>query len=152
MSSQMFSITDNRRIAEVAEKLKDVSDNRLVAWVNWALGDQADKLAEHIKVNYVSGQRINVITGETRNSIAAWSQRRSRRKNDDSPVFFVRPGIIGLNGQKPIAGLLNYIGRWTGTKHEFMVPAYKTFGGEAYIARMVEGNIIKQCDKLEKEL
>ena len=96
--TETFSISDNRRIAEVMEKLKDVSDNRLVAWVNWALGNQVDKLAEHIKVNYVSGQRINVITGETKNSIAAWAQRRSRRKNDDSPVFFVRPGIIGLNG------------------------------------------------------
>lgn len=148
----MFAITDNRRISEVMEKLKDVSDNRLIAWVNWALGNQADKLAEHIKDNYVSGQKINVITGETRNSIAAWAQKRSKRKNDNAPVFFVRPGVIGLNGQKPIPGMLNYIGRWTGTSHEFMRPAYKTFGGEAYIARMVEGNIIKQCDKLEKEL
>lgn len=148
----MFAITDNRRIAEVMEKLKDVSDRRFVAWVNYELGDQADKLAEHIKVNYVSGQRINVITGETKNSIAAWSQRKSRRKNPDAPTYLVRPGVIGLDGKKPINGLLNYIGRWAGTKHEFMMPAYKTFGGEAYIARMVEGNIIKQCDKLEKEL
>ena len=148
----MFAITDNRRIVEVMEKLKAVSDRRFVAWVNWALGNQADKLAEHIKVNYVSGQRINVITGETRNSIAAWAQKRSKRKNDNSPTYFVRPGIIALDGSKPIEGTLNYIGRWVGTSHEFMRPAYKTFGGEAYIARMVEGNIIKQCDKLEKEL
>ena len=148
----MFAITDNRRIAEVMEKLKDVSDRRFVAWVNYELGDQTDKLAEHIKVNYVSGQRINVITGETKNSIAAWSQRKSRRKNPDAPTYLVRPGVIGLDGKKPINGLLNYIGRWAGTKHEFMMPAYKTFGGEAYIARMVEGNIIRQCDKLEKEL
>ena len=150
--TEMFSITDNRRISEVMEKLKDVSDNRLVAWVNWALGEQADKLAEHIKANYVSGQRINVITGETKNSIAVWLQRKSRRKNPDAPTYLVRPGVIGLDGKKPINGMLNYIGRWTGTKHEFMKPAYKTFGGEAYIARMVEGNIIKQCDKLKKEL
>lgn len=150
--TETFSISDNRCIAEVMEKLKDVSDNRLVAWVNWALGNQADKLAEHIKVNYVSGQRINVITGETKNSIAVWLQRKSRRKNPDAPTYIVRPGVIGLDGKKPIKGMLNYIGRWTGTKHEFMNPAYKTFGGEAYITRMVEGNIIKQCDKLEKEL
>ena len=147
-----FSLDGSERIEEVREKLEQLGEHRLAAWVRWALSNESDKLVAYIKERFLSGQKLNVITGETRNSVAAWAQKANRRRKASSPVYFVRPGIIALDGSKPIPGTLNYIAKWAGTKHEFMHPAFAAFGGEMYIQKKVEANLLNQVEKMEKSL
>ena len=92
--SNFLEITDNGTIKATKEAIEAIGENRLDAWVRWAI--------------------------------------------------VIRPG-------KGIPGLQNYLERWTGTKHEFMRPAFSAFGSEARIARAVEENLGRQLRKVENE-
>ena len=140
--SDFLSITDNGTIRIASEKLEAIGSDRLMAWVRWSLGDESDTFVDFVKANYLSGQRLDVVTGETREHVGAWMQRKLKGKRQS--VFFIRPG-------KGIPGLQNYLERWTGTKHEFMRPAFAAFGAESKIARAVESNINRQLEKAWNE-
>ena len=140
--NEFLSITDNGSIRLVSEKLEAIGEDRLTAWVRWSLGEESDTFVDFVQSNYLSGQSLNVITGETRSHVGAWMQRKLKGKKQS--VFVIRPG-------KGIPGLQNYLERWTGTRHEFMRPAFTAFGAENRIARAVESNIEKMIRKVENE-
>lgn len=140
--SDSLSITDKGTIEATSEKLEAIGDKRLMAWIRWSIGDESDKFVSFVKRDYVSGQRLGVITGETRRHIGAWMQKKSHGKKES--VFVIRPG-------KGIKGLQNYLERWTGTKHEFMRPAFVAFGAEYQITKAVEANLDKMLKKVEDE-
>ena len=140
--NEFLSITDNGTIEAVSEKLEAIGEDRLISWVRWSLGEQSDEFVDYVRKTRLSGQSMKVLTGETRDHIGAWMQRKLRGKKES--VFVIRPG-------KGIDGLQNYLERWTGTKHEFMRPAFAAFGAENRIARAVESNIEKMIRKVEYE-
>ena len=140
--NEFLSITDNGTIEAVAEKLEAIGEDRLISWVRWSLGEQSDEFVDYVRKTRLSGQSMKVLTGETRDHIGAWMQRKLRGKKES--VFVIRPG-------KGIDGLQNYLERWTGTKHEFMRPAFAAFGAENRIARAVESNIEKMIRTVEYE-
>ncbi len=142
MSDEFLSITDKGTIKVVSDKLEAIGEARLMAWVRWSLGEESDTFVDYVRSNFLSGQKLNVITGETRSHVGAWMQKKLRGKRQS--VFVIRPG-------KGIDGLQNYLERWTGTRHEFMRPAFDAFGGESQIARSVEENISRQLRKVENE-
>ena len=113
-----------------------------MAWVRWSLGEESDTFVAFVRKNYLSGQRLYVITGETRDHVGAWMQKKLKGKRQS--VFVIRPG-------KGINGLQNYLERWTGTRHEFMRPAFAAFGSEAKIARAIEENIGRMIRKVDDE-
>ena len=137
------TLDDNGTIRLVRQKLEGIADRRLDAWIRWSLGDSSDSFIAHVRSNYLSGQRLAVVTGETRSHVGAWMQKRlgaDRHAN----IFVIRPG-------KGIPGMQNYLERWTGTRHEFMKPAFASFGGERQVARQVETNIERMLGKVERE-
>lgn len=140
--SDFIEITDNGTIKATKEAIEAIGENRLDAWVRWSIGVESDEFVSFVKASYLSGQKLNVVTGETRDHVGAWMQRKLRGRRQS--VHVIRPG-------KGIPGLQNYLERWTGTKHEFMRPAFAAFGSEARIARAVEENIGRQLRKVENE-
>ena len=140
--SEFLSITDDGTIQTVSEKLLGISQDRLMAWIRWALGVESDEFVDFVRKNYLSGQSLDVVTGETRDHVGAWMQKKFRGTRQS--VFVIRPG-------KGIKGLQNYLERWTGTRHEFMRPAFAAFGAESRMAQAVEENIGKQLRKVESE-
>ena len=140
--SEFLSITDNGTIKEVSEKLEAIGADRLTAWVRWSLGEQSDEFVDYVRKTRLSGQSLNILTGETRNHIGAWRQKKLKGKRES--VFLIRPG-------KGINGLQNYLERWTGTKHEFMRPAFAQFSAGNRIAKHVESNIQQQLEKVAHE-
>ena len=140
--SDFLSITDKGTIKAASDKLESLEEGRLESWVRWAVGNSSDEFVKDVKQNYLSGQKLGVITGETKSHVGAWRQKKYRGKRQS--VFLIRPGIN-------IDGLQNYLERWTGTKHEFMRPAFAAFGGEARITRDVSDNISRQLRKIENE-
>ena len=140
--SNFLSISDNGTIKATSEKLEAIGESRLMAWVRWSLGEESDTFVDFVRKNYLSGQRLDVITGETRDHVGAWMQKKLKGKRQS--VFVIRPG-------KGINGLQNYLERWTGTRHEFMRPAFAAFGSEAKIARAIEENIGRMIRKVDDE-
>ena len=140
--SNFLSISDNGTIKATSEKLEAIGESRLMAWVRWSLGEESDTFVAFVRKNYLSGQRLYVITGETRDHVGAWMQKKLKGKRQS--VFVIRPG-------KGINGLQNYLERWTGTRHEFMRPAFAAFGSEAKIARAIEENIGRMIRKVDDE-
>ncbi len=140
--SDFLSISDNGTIKATSEKLEAIGESRLMAWIRWSLGEESDTFADFVRKNYLSGQRLDVITGETRDHVGAWMQKKLRGKRQS--VFVIRPG-------KGINGLQNYLERWTGTRHEFMRPAFAAFGSEAKITKAVAENIDKMVRKVNDE-
>lgn len=140
--SDFLSISDNGTIKATSGKLEAIGESRLMAWVRWALGAESDEFVDFVRKNYLSGQSLDVVTGETRSHVGAWMQKKLMGKLQTT--FVIRPG-------KGINGLQNYLERWTGTKHEFMRPAFAAFGAENQIARAVEENISNQLRKVENE-
>ena len=140
--SDFLAITDKGTIEATSEKLKAIGETRLMAWIRWSLGEESDSFVDFVKAGYLSGQRLKVLTGETRDHVGAWMQKKNRGKRES--VFVIRPG-------KGIPGLQNYLERWTGTEHEFMRPAFAAFGAESKIIRAVEANIEKMIRKVEDE-
>lgn len=141
MTSYM-RIADDGTIKATNDAINAIGEERLDAWVRWAVGAEADSFVDFVKANYLSGQKLNVVSGETRSHVGAWMQRKFRGKR--MSVHVIRPG-------KGIPGLQNYLERWTGTKHEFMRPAFAAFGSEVRIANAIDRNIVSQLRKVERE-
>ena len=72
-----------------------------------------------------------------------WLQKKMNGKK--SLTFLIRPGV-------GITGLQNYLERWTGTRREFMLPAWRNFGAETRVARYVDQNISEMLAKVQKEM
>lgn len=141
--SEFLSANDNGTIDAVKGAFEAIGKDRLALWVRWAVGQESDKLIKFIRENYVSGQRIDVITGEIRDHIGTWIQRK--RNGKSVVVQVIRPG-------KGIQGTHNFVGRWTGTWHEFMAPALADFGGSARFVKAINENIVKMGNKTLEEL
>lgn len=137
-------------LKDTINHLSGIASGRLYAWIRFSLGEEADQFADYVKGSWLSGSPVPVITGETRHSVAPWLQRKKDGKRIN-PTLFVRPGIIGLDGTKPIPGTLNYLGKWTGTNHEFMRPAFRIFATGDRITHSIERNVSKQMDKAMRE-
>ena len=144
MSLEFLSITDNGTIETVSKKLEAISEDRLMAWVRWAIGAESDDFVDFVKDRYLSGASavLKPRTGTTRGHVAAWMQKKLKGKRQS--VFVIRPGV-GIDGMQ------NYLERWTGTRHEFMRPAFAAFGAENRIAMAVDRNISRQIEKVENE-
>ena len=85
---------------------------------------------------------MKVVTSETRDHIGAWTLKKLRGRKTNTNV--IRPG-------KGIDGLHNYLERWTGTKHEFMRPAFESFGGQLQVTRQIENNLERMISKVNNE-
>lgn len=140
--SGFLSITSGGSIAVAQEKLAAIGHERLQSWVQWSLGDISDDFIAHVRTHYLSGQRLNVVSGQTRDHIGAWIQRKVNGRR--AGVNVIRPG-------KGIDGLQNYLERWTGTRHEFMRPAFESFGAGREVTRQIEENIARQIRRVENE-
>lgn len=136
--SDFITLDDGGTIGMTKNAFEQIGDEKLGIWVRWATGYEADKLVKFIQQNYVSGQRIQKITGEVHDHIGAWLQKKSNGKR--LMVEVIRPG-------KGIQGTHNFIGRWTGTEHEFMQPAFRAFGGTARFANAIRDNVEKMMDR-----
>ena len=75
------------------------------------VGDMAHEAVEFIRNNYLRGQALERITGETYESVHAYYVNGE---------WWIRPGV-------GIAGCLNYLARWVGTDREFMRPGFDRF-------------------------
>ena len=82
--SDFLSITDNGTIQTVSDKLLGISQDRLLAWIKWALGAESDEFVDFVKKNYLSGQSLGVITGETKSHVGAWRQKKYRGRESES--------------------------------------------------------------------
>lgn len=139
----MIRVDDKGTIAKARKRLEAVGKKRLEAWVRYAMGEQTDEFVAFIKANYLSGQRMSVVTGETREHVGGWLQRKLRGKRGVL-TYLIRPGV-------GISGLQNYLERYVGTRHEFMGPAWQAFGQEARFARAVDNNLMVQVEKYDEE-
>ena len=142
--SEFLSITDNGTIETVSEKLLGISQDRLLAWIRWAIGEESDEFVDFVKDRYLSGASavLKPRTGETRGHVAAWMQKKVKGKRET--VFVIRPGV-------GISGMQNYLEKWVGTKFEFMRPAFAAFGNQDRIVRAIDENIGRQIRRVENE-
>ena len=139
----MIGLDDGGTIRKQKKRLKAVGDERLASWIRYAVGEDVDSFVDFVKSNYLSGQRMDVVTGETRDSVAGWLQNKLAGKRN-AMVFLIRPGV-------GIHGMLNYLERFVGTSREFMRPAWRAFGQEGRIARDVDDNLERQLERFNKE-
>lgn len=82
-------------------------------WITKATGDIAKNAIAYIKSNFLHGRAMNKITGELEGSIKQWRDKREG-------AWYFRPGV-------GISGSLNYLTRYIGTEHEFMVPGWEEY-------------------------
>lgn len=142
MAEMAFSIQDDGTIRAARAALSAVGSRRLGAWVRWAVGEESDEFVSYVRTNWLSGQAMNVVTGETRDHVGAYFQKTSGRRR--LQTWVIRPGV-------GIPGTQNYLEKWVGTRLEFMRPAFEAFGSENRIRRAVETNIGLMLDRVEKE-
>lgn len=98
-------IVDAKDYEKLAQKVK----GKIVS----VIGDEAHTFASYVKANYLSGQKLNVITGATKDSVKTWFEKKKK-------TWVIRPGV-------GYVGMLNYLNKWYGTKHEFMRPAFRSY-------------------------
>lgn len=135
---------DLSTITRLTNLAKDigVAQEYLPKWINYVLNHDANEFAEYVRRFWVSGQAINIVTGETFNSIQPFVPANKRRKLKTDDIFYsVRPGV-GIRGN------LNFHGRWAKPNyqqfgHEFMRPAFIAFTAGDRIQRDVQREIDK---------
>ena len=141
MSDQLVAVdlaTMNRLTA--LAKAMGVSEEYLPKWINYILNKDANEFAEYVRMFWISGQRINRVTGETFDSLMPFVPSRKRRKLKTDDIYYsVRPGV-GIDGN------LNFHGRWAKPAyqqfgHEFMRPAFASFTAGDRVQRDVQENI-----------
>ena len=123
---------------ELQQKLHQVGQVRLQAWVNYAINDEAHSYIEYVRRSWLSGQALNATPeSDVWKSLAVWTRKRDQRT-------FIRPGV-GING------MLNYLARWDKKSgHEFMDPSWMAYGGNEKINKAVMDNIEKMMAKTFK--
>lgn len=113
------------------------ASEHLAAWVLYGLGDASHEFIPFVQYEYLRGQVLNRITGETSDSVQAWHPRKW--KNGEQ-TYFIRPGV-GIDGN------LNYLYRWIGTEYEFMRPAWEHFTAIRSVGDYISRNIDKMLEK-----
>lgn len=112
------------------ETIKKLNE-KYPAYVTMAIGDLSHSLADSIRSKFLHGKALDLITGQTEESVKAFYEKRSKS-------WFVRVGV-------GIPGSLNYLARWTGTEHEFMAPGFTDFQNNTdiidYLVKNVEAKI-----------
>ena len=127
------------RLTKLAKSM-GVSEEYLPKWINYVLNHDANEFAEYVRMFWASGQRINIVTGETFNTIMPFVPSRKRRKLKTDDIYYsVRPGV-GVDGN------LNFHGRWAKPAyqqfgHEFMRPAFAAFTAGNRVERDVQQNV-----------
>ena len=127
------------RLTALAKRI-GVSEEYLPKWINYVLNHDANEFAEYVRGYWASGQAINIVTGETHDTIMPFVPANKRRKLKTDDIYYsVRPGV-GIRGN------LNFHGRWAKPAyrqvgHEFMRPAFRAFTAGDRIQRDVQRNI-----------
>lgn len=123
-----------------------IGEKRLLDWTSYSVRKDSDAFVSFVRVNYLTTQRLNIVTGRTRDHIGTWTKQRSKGKRVH--IQTIRPG-------KGIPGVQNYLERWAGTEHEIMLPALRDFALEQRMSRDIRENIVmmgnKTLDELTKE-
>ena len=141
MSDQLI-VVDQTSIDQLTKLAKSmgVSEEYLTVWINYAINRDANSFAEYVRMFWISGQRLNVVTGETINTLSPFVPSRKRRKLKTDEIYYsVRPGV-------GVMGNLNFHGRWAKPAyrqfgHEFMRPAFAAFTAGDKVQRDVQKNI-----------
>ena len=134
-----ITVTDDGQLVLMSEELSEIASDKLERWVTYSINAEADELVDYIVRNWASGNRIfTERKGTTREHIGAYALKK--RRKTDSITTVVRPGL-------KITGRQNWIEKWTGTKFEFMRPAFKAFGIEKRLADNVTENLTRMIAK-----
>ena len=101
--------------------------------VNGALGDVSHGAVKYIRQNYLRGQALRKITGETYKHLGQYYLKQTGQ-------WFIRPGI-GVKGQ------MNYLARWLGTDKDFMHRGFAAYAATIDINGKVDSAVQKFIDK-----
>lgn len=104
--------------------------------VNGALGDVSSEAIKFIKKNYLLGQSLRKITGETYEHVGQYYVAKTGS-------WFIRPGI-GIRGSQ------NYLARWLGTDKDFMHRGFTAYAATLNISERVDQAVQKFIDKETK--
>jgi hypothetical protein len=125
--SEGIKISLGGKAPDVIQKL----NAKYPAYVTMAIGDLSHSLADNIRSSFLHGKALEMITGQTEESVKAFYEKRSQS-------WFVRVGV-------GVSGSLNYLAKWTGTEHEFMSPGFDEFKRNTnildYLIKNVEAKI-----------
>lgn len=140
--SDTFLAVDRETIEKLTKLAKGmgVSEEYLPKWISYTLHNTSDDFAEYVRMFWLSGQALNIVTGETINSTGAFVPAGKRRRLKTDDVYYsVHPGV-GIHGS------LNFHGRWSKPAyrqfgHEFMKPAFQAFTAGSKVERDVLENI-----------
>lgn len=115
--------------AKVSKDIKKISTS-VQQWCRFAVGKEADSFRDYVKSNWLKGKALQYRTGQTHDHVKVWAKGSS---------VYVRPGI-------GIPGTQNYLGRWIGSSHEFMRPAFREFSASGRIEKAVKENLDKMME------
>lgn len=136
--SDFLTMTDNGTISAAEGAFEVLGMKRLGSWVQYAVAQETDRFVTYTRVNSLTVQRLKIVTGETRDHFGAWLAQKANGKKGS--IHVIRPG-------KGVPGRQNYIAKWTGTKHEFVLPSFREFGAEARFARSIDENISRMGNR-----
>jgi len=136
-----FSKETQEELKKTIDGLSNIASKRLNAWVRFALIEEANEFAEYVKETKLTGNPLKKRTGETYNSVKAWTRKATSKR---ASALLVRPGV-------GVKGSLNYLAKWVGTPLEFMRPAFTEFRRGDRILKAVSENVSRQLDKAVKE-
>jgi hypothetical protein len=97
---------------------------------DYGLYRASEDYADYIKKKYLSGQKMNIQTGELYKSV------KFLKDKQETHSFVVMAGV-GVKGH------LNYLNRYTGTKHEFMSPSFNDWKSQKRAFKIIEANFNK---------
>jgi hypothetical protein len=97
---------------------------------DYGLGEASLDYAEYIKKKYLSGQKMNIQSGELYKSV------KFLKDKEQTHSYVVMAGV-GVNGH------LNYLNRYIGTKHEFMKPSFTSWKNQKRAFKIIEANFNK---------
>ncbi len=132
-------MSDNLKLEFNAEKelarLKKLRGGMKHA-VNGALGDVSHEAVKFIKQNFLQGQALKKITGETYEHVGQYYAK-------ETGEWFIRPGI-GVDGCQ------NYLARWLGTDKDFMHRGFEAYVSGVNVVERVDNALEKFIDKESK--
>lgn len=101
--------------------------------LNWITAEVSMDFASYVKYNYLMGQKLKRRTGRTFQSVKFFKIKDKQ--------MGIRPGV-------GIRGSLNYLGRWTGTRREFMSPALGKFSRAGKATKVANFLLQQQLRKM----
>lgn len=122
------------------EKFSYASEH-IDGWIRSAVGDKAHEFRFFAKEQFPRylNDRGPGGTG-TRESIQAWTPKRSRRKG--VAEWFIRPGVR-------IPGMLNYLFKWVGTSRDFMNGSFRQWSTMARVPDYVSSKVEERFNALK---